>query len=128
MDPSKLTDCNNFLHELTTKELARLRGRAEVLLSAGCSGQWYFNWIREWLGPSLRAHMGEVYSSRPDSMPPEARWIDDPITDMRDVASGEVDLVFAGQTVEHLWPDSCSKRIGYCGRKDGSFLIARIGT
>ncbi len=105
MDPSKLADFNAFLHELRTRELAKSRGRAGVLLSAGCSGAWYFDWIQECLGPSLRVHIGvEAYSPRPETLPPEARWIDNPITDMRDVASGGADMVFAGQTVEHLWP------------------------
>jgi len=105
MDPTKLANFNDFLHELRTNELATLRGRAAILLSAGCSGTWYFDWVRQCIGPSLRTHIGvEAYSRKPDSLPPEAHWIDNPIQDMHDVSDGHADLVFAGQTVEHLWP------------------------
>lgn len=80
--------------------------RSSVVLSAGCSGSWYFEWFRQCFGDSIRIHIGvEAYSPKPDRLPPEVRWINNPVFDMRDVHTGDVDLVFAGQTVEHLWPE-----------------------
>lgn len=98
-------DINEFLHALRTQALRAMPPGAEVFLSAGCSGLWYFNWIRDNY-PGIKQHLGvEAYSPKPDSLPDEAVWLTDHIYDMKSVSSNSADIVFAGQTVEHLWPN-----------------------
>ena len=98
-------DFNVFLHELRTRELRRMPPGGRRFLSGGCAGAWYFDWIAESY-PGIEQHIGvEAYSPAPEVLPPNVRWIANYLGDLRDVASGEVDLVFAGQTVEHMWPE-----------------------
>jgi SAM-dependent methyltransferase len=77
---------------------------AETLLSAGCSGRWYFDWLEQNYG-RVRNHIGvEAYSPQPADLPGNVTWLQEDIDCMISVPSSTVDLVFAGQTVEHLWP------------------------
>lgn len=41
---SAVKDINHLLHDLRSAHLRRMP-RAEVMLSAGCAGTWYFEWI-----------------------------------------------------------------------------------
>ena len=80
-------------------------GGAKVFLSAGCSGGWYFDWINQNY-PGISRHLGvEAYSPKPPNLPDRVIWLSDNIFDMHSVAENDVDLVFAGQTIEHLWPE-----------------------
>jgi SAM-dependent methyltransferase len=100
-----LADFNVFLHELRTRALRTMPPGGRTLLSGGCSGRWYFDWIRDNY-PGVERHLGvEAYSAPPADLPPEVIWYSDYLGNLASVADGEVDLVFAGQTVEHLWPD-----------------------
>ena len=38
-------------------------------------------------------------------MPPEVEWVKNTLGDMSYVKDNEIDLVFAGQTIEHMWPN-----------------------
>lgn len=99
------SDFSELLHELRSRELRKMPIGAKVFLSAGCAGSWYFNWINDNY-PGIEEHLGiEAYADKPDDLPEEARWLADHVYDMESVDDGSVDLVFAGQTVEHLWPD-----------------------
>lgn len=101
----KYSNFNDFLHDLRSQQLRRIPAGAEVFLSAGCSGRWYFDWIHENY-PGVTRHLGiEAYSPKPADLPEGAYWLPDYIYDMRSVANEEADLVFAGQTIEHLWPE-----------------------
>jgi hypothetical protein len=107
-DSLPIDDFNVFLHELRTRELRRMPPGAETFLSGGCSGRWYFDWIAQNY-PGIRRHLGvEAYSPMPADLPPQAEWIANTLGDMRQVPGEEVDLVFAGQTIEHLWPEDLS--------------------
>jgi SAM-dependent methyltransferase len=76
-----------------------------TMLSAGCAGLWYFEWIRDAYGPVER-HIGlEYYSPRPDGLPDGVEWIVNTVGDMSDVPDDTADLVFSGQNIEHLWPE-----------------------
>lgn len=98
-------DFNEFLHALRTRELRKMPAGANVFLSAGCSGRWYFDWINENY-PGITKHYGiEAFSPKPDDLPIEVEWLPDYLSNMKSVESNVVDMVFAGQTVEHLWPD-----------------------
>jgi len=93
---------NDFLHALRGQELLRLPPGARTFLSAGCAGSWYFRWIAEHY-PGIERHIGvEAYSPKPDDLPEGTQWIANSVADMREVASGSVDLLFSGQNIEHL--------------------------
>jgi len=97
-----LHDFNHYLHELRGIELSRMPKGAKVLLSAGCSGTWYFDWIENEYG-KVDKHIGiEYYSPKPDDLPDYVEWISDTVGDMKRVADGSVDMVFSGQNIEHL--------------------------
>ncbi|MFV0258979.1 MAG: methyltransferase domain-containing protein [Acidimicrobiales bacterium] len=104
MDLSAI-DMNEVLHALRTAQLGRSRrGTPSVLLSAGCSGRWYFDWVAEQFG-NLDRHIGvEYYSPEPDDLPPNVTWIANTVGRMEAVDDASVDVVFSGQNIEHLWP------------------------
>ena len=100
-----LLDFNELLHELRTIELRRLPVDGGVLLSAGCAGAWYFDWVEECAGPFER-HIGvELYSPEPTGLASNVRWIPESAAAMPSVPDGSVDVVFSGQNIEHLWID-----------------------
>ena len=100
-----LTDFNHLLHELRTIELRHLPVDGGVLLSAGCAGTWYFEWLDACAGP-FRRHIGvELYETEPDDLPAEVTWIAESASRMPTVPDATVDVVFSGQNIEHLWID-----------------------
>ncbi|MFV0525095.1 MAG: methyltransferase domain-containing protein [Acidimicrobiales bacterium] len=104
MDLSTI-DMNEVLHALRTAQLGRSRaGGPSVLLSAGCSGRWYFDWVADHFGP-VDHHIGvEYYSPEPDDLPGNVTWIANTVGRMEAVDDASVDVVFSGQNIEHLWP------------------------
>ncbi len=104
LDPV-LTDFNVRLHELRSIELRRLPIDGGVLLSAGCAGGWYFDWLEACAGPFER-HIGvELYAPEPPELPANVTWIAETASAMPGVADDSVDVVFSGQNIEHLWID-----------------------
>ncbi len=100
-----LTDFNHLLHELRTIELRHLPVDGGVLLSAGCAGTWYFDWLETAAGPFER-HIGvELYEAKPAELPANVTWIGESASRMPTVPDGSVDVVFSGQNIEHLWID-----------------------
>ena len=96
-------DFNELVHAERSKLLAQLPKGARTLLSAGCAGGWYFDWVEECYGP-VETHVGvELYSPRPDDLPANVQWIQNSVSNMVDVQSGSVDLLFSGQNIEHLF-------------------------
>jgi len=90
-------------HELRTVELERLPKGARRALSVGASGRWYFDWFERSVGP-LDVHIGvEAFEDEPDDLPPYVRWIPTTADRFDGVDDDDVDIVFAGQTSEHLW-------------------------
>jgi SAM-dependent methyltransferase len=74
-------------------------------LSAGCAGNWYFEWVERCYG-RVENHIGlEYYTPKPDRLPANVTWIANTVSDMSDVATASCDLVFSGENLEHLWPD-----------------------
>jgi SAM-dependent methyltransferase len=93
----------DLLHEQRARLLRQLPRGAPVFCSVGCAGTWYFHWIEQNCGPVGR-HIGlELYAPKPDDLPPNVEWIANSASDMRDVASASVDVLFSGQNVEHLF-------------------------
>ena len=97
-------DHNMMIHEARGALLRSMPPGAKRLLSAGCSGAWYFDWVSRCYG-DVPEHLGiEYYMARPDDLPRNVTWIANTASDMSDVASASCDLVFSGQNIEHLWP------------------------
>jgi SAM-dependent methyltransferase len=101
-----VTDFNVLLHELRTRELGRLPPGAATVLHGGSAGQWYFDWFQEHYTTTVRRHVGvDAFSGRPEVLADEVEWLQRSLGDLSPVGNGEVDLVFAGQVIEHLWPE-----------------------
>jgi hypothetical protein len=90
-------------HELRTLELERVPKGARRVLSVGAQGRWYFDWFEQAYGP-VDEHIGiEAFEPEPDDLQPYVTWIPDTADKMEGVTSGTIQLVYAGQTSEHLW-------------------------
>ena len=95
--------CHNANHSLRTVELERVPKGAKQVLSVGANGRWYFDWFEACVGEVDR-HVGvEAFEPKPDDLPPYVDWVVNTADHMDDVADGTIELVFAGQTTEHLW-------------------------
>lgn len=102
-------DFNYLLHELRTIELRCIPACPPTLVSVGCAGGWYFDWIHTSLGTPHR-HVGvEFFSPRPDALPDNVEWIQNTASDMSDIADHEADMLFSGQNVEHLLPGEIAR-------------------
>lgn len=94
---------HGILHELRTVELERSHGTYERIVSVGAQGRWYFDWIENALGP-VTEHVGvEAFEPEPPDLPAYATWRPTTADRFDGVDDDSVDLVFAGQTTEHLW-------------------------
>src|SRR5215211_384359 len=103
--PAPQLDHNMMIHQARGALLRTMPPGARRLLSAGCSGAWYFDWIHQCYG-DVSEHLGiEYYTPIPDDLPANVTWITNTASDMSDVATASCDLVFSGQNIEHLWPD-----------------------
>jgi SAM-dependent methyltransferase len=104
------------LHELRTIELERVPKGAKRVLSVGAAGRWYFDWFEVCVG-ELDLHVGvEAFEPRPDDLPANAVWIESTADHLDGVPDGDIDLVFAGQTTEHLWADELAAFLLEAGR------------
>jgi SAM-dependent methyltransferase len=98
-------DFGHFLHALRTNRLALMPSDARVVLSGGAAGSLYFQWFANYPG-QVERHIGvEYFAPPPDPLPEGVEWLARTLGDLSPVGDGEVDLVFAGQVIEHLWPD-----------------------
>jgi SAM-dependent methyltransferase len=94
-----------MLHGLRGALLREMPRPVGVMVSAGCGGALYFDWVERHYGPVAR-HIGiECYMPRPDKLPANVEWIVNTCADMSAIADETCDLVFSGQNIEHLWPD-----------------------
>ncbi|CAN7183015.1 methyltransferase domain-containing protein [Bosea sp. LjRoot237] len=100
-----IKDINHLLHDLRSAHLRRLPAISGSMLSAGCAGIWYFDWITKQTGFTGR-HIGlEYYTPKPTDLPGNVEWIENTVGDMNAVADASCELVFSGQNLEHLWPE-----------------------
>ena len=126
--PDCFTVSHAALHEARTLALCDVPGGARVMLSAGASGRWYFDWIEDSYGPVTR-HIGvEAYLPEPTDLPDYVQWLAADIAGEDGIAvidSGSVDLVFSGQNLEHLWPRQMVGFFTEANRvlRDGGLLV-----
>jgi hypothetical protein len=96
---------HELLHGCRSALLRKMPKISGTMLSAGCSGRWYFDWIAECTG-HRGPHIGiELYSPKPADLPTNVKWIANSVSDMNGVATSSCELVFSGQNIEHLWPE-----------------------
>lgn len=94
-----------MLHHARSALMREMPPNAGRLVSAGCSGRWYFDWIEQTYG-YVPQHLGiEYYSLKPDSLPDNVTWIANTAGNMEAVADRSCDLLISGQNIEHLWPE-----------------------
>jgi 2-polyprenyl-3-methyl-5-hydroxy-6-metoxy-1,4-benzoquinol methylase len=100
-------DWQVFLHEqVRSPELRRLPAGAKTVLSGGAAGGWYFDWFNHCYPTPVERHIAiEAFSPEPRELPAEVEWHSRTLGDLEPVADGEVDLVFGGEVLEHLWPE-----------------------
>lgn len=107
-EPTTAMELHAALHEARSIALADVPSGADIVLSAGANGLWYFEWFEQQYGEA-KTHIGvEAYMPRPDDLPTNVEWVDADIAGPAGVVSigrETVDLVFSGQNVEHLWPE-----------------------
>ncbi len=118
-------DPNLLLHNQRGALLREMPRPVATLLSAGCAGRWYFDWIEQRYGRVPR-HVGiEYYAPRPDDLPANVEWIANTCSDMSGVADASCDLVFSGQNVEHLWPEEVVGFLVEAARvtREGGWLV-----
>ena len=118
-------DVNYLLHHSRGALLRGMPPGAQRLLSAGCAGNWYFDWIEETYG-RVPEHLGiEYYAPKPEGLPDNVTWIANTVSDMSAVSSASCDLVFSGQNLEHLWPEEVSGFLLESARvlKQGGHLV-----
>ena len=97
-------DFSEMLHALRGRMMKAMPPGGQTILSGGCAGGWYFRWFAENY-PTVTRHIGiEAYSPKPDDLPENVEWHADTLGHMNSVKSEEIDLVFSGQTMEHIWP------------------------
>jgi len=96
---------NEFIHSLRTAELRRMPPGAKRVVSVGCSGAWYFDWFASGY-PGVEIHYGaELFSPQPSGLPAYVRWVKTSMADLSFTGDETVDLVFAGQAIEHAWAE-----------------------
>lgn len=114
-------DISHLLHHLRGEAFKQAPKGVRTLVSVGCAGSWYFDWIRETYGPVAR-HIGvEFYSPRPAALPAGVEWIANTAGSMPEIATASADGVISGENLEHLWPEDV------CGFFLESHRILRVG-
>ena len=121
-------DFGHFLHALRTRRLSMMPSDGvSVVLSGGANNQIYFDWLAAAYPGRIERHIAvEYFSPPPDPLPARVEWLPRTLGDLAPVGDGEVDLVFAGQVIEHLWPDDMAgflREANRVLRPDGHLVI-----
>ncbi len=94
-----------LLHALRTAALRGMPYRPRTMVSVGCAGTWFFDWLHAEFHRPTR-HVGiEFFAPRPPDLPDNVEWVADTASRMPRVGDASADLVFSGQNLEHLLPD-----------------------
>lgn len=119
-------DFNDIIHAERGKLLQLLPRGSRTFCSAGCSGTWYFEWIKANYGPVDRHYGVELYSPKPYDLPDYVTWIENSVSDMHEVPSASIDMLFSGQNIEHLYRDDIEgflREANRVVRNDGYFCM-----
>ena len=90
-----------LIHKLRGELLAEMPP-AEIVLSAGCSGGWYFQWFDERYPHEIKRHIGFDIEPAPKELPANVEYHEHSFCDMSLIPDASVDLIFAGQAIEHV--------------------------
>lgn len=123
--PPTPVDVNMLLHRSRGALLRQMPVGAERLLSAGCAGLWYFEWVSQCYGP-VQEHWGiEFYTPKPEGLPSNVTWIANTAGNMEAVGDASCDLMFSGQNMEHLWAEEVAGLLVEAARtlKPGGTLV-----
>jgi len=124
-EPEGLPDVNHLLHHLRGEALRSLPDHPDHVVSVGCSGAWYFEWVTQMLGP-IGLHTGvEFYTPPPAQLPPNVRWVANTAGHMPEIGDGVADILFSGQNIEHLWQSDVLGFLleGHRILRDGGLLV-----
>ena len=118
MSPDQLF--NEYLHGARFSLLGRLAAPT-TMVSAGCNGTPYFEWVERAIGFRGR-HIGvEYYCEKPNNLPANVEWISNTVGDMHEIEGDVCELLFSGQNIEHLWPEEV------CGFLAEAYRILNTG-
>ena len=126
LDDIPTHEFGHFLHALRTRRLRMMPPDARVVLSGGAAGSIYFEWFGGNYPTHVDRHIGvEYFTPPPDPLPDGVEWLPRTLGDLAPVNDGEVDLVFAGQVIEHLWPDDMAGFLSESNRvlRPGGHLV-----
>lgn len=118
-------DISVLLHAMRSAHLRQMPRIEGTLLSAGCAGAWYFDWVKERTGHEGR-HIGiEYYMPKPSGLPANVEWIENTVGNMSAVGDASCEMVFSGQNLEHLWPEDVGGFFCESNRvlEDGGWLV-----
>jgi len=102
-------DLTSVLHDARTGRVRDLPQDARVILSGGAAGRWYFDWFEHNYAGDISRHIGvEALTPMPDALPGHVEWLSSTLGNLGAIPTGSVDLVFAGEVIEHLWPGDIS--------------------
>ena len=97
---SKL-DLNHYLHNCRSLCISKIPA-AKTVLSVGSAGSWYFEWFNKNYPHSIDKHIGIDLNPKPTDLPENIRWIQQDCSDLSQISSNSIELVFAGQVIEHM--------------------------
>lgn len=96
-----MIDLNEHIHGCRTILLKDLP-KAETILSIGCAGKWYFQWFNKNYKYKVKRHIGIDLNEKPINLEKKVEWIQGDGADLSSIKSNYVDLIFAGQFIEHI--------------------------
>jgi len=105
----------DLIHKLRGELLSEMPP-AKVVLSVGCAGSWYFQWFNEKFPHRVDRHVGFDTLPPPSDLPTEVEWHQGSMADMSTVPDSSIDLIFAGQAIEHVPVTECSSFLQHAYR------------
>lgn len=94
-------DLDGHIHKCRTYLLNKLP-KANIILSLGCAGKWYFDWFDKNYKFKVIKHIGIDLNDKPSDLTNNVEWIQGDGADLSPIKSNSIDLIFAGQFIEHI--------------------------
>lgn len=96
-----MTDLSEHIHSCRTV-LLKCLPKAETILSLGCAGKWYFDWFDKNYKYKAKRHIGIDLNDKPSDLKKNVEWIQGDGADLSPIEPNSIDLIFAGQFIEHI--------------------------